>query len=316
MIEPKLSVTRQANDLYITSGFTPSLNLSQKIVLSTGVAFTNDTVNVQGARTAAITQLDDVAAWTGGTVLAAQGDSSAPLHYNGTYIGANHGAFIVKQVTAAGHSKAVQDVGSRWTDGAAVSWYLMRIVDANTLWFVSANLSVYPAWSFASVLSGNLTHAAGATNTGATTVDSYTTTQLYPCLKKQTKTVLLDGQQTASADGTWRCTALDIVNSYDITNPAAVVAYVAAQVGGATQPDFLHTSIAADVRRRKWVVQHFGQCFSAQPYPHARVFWGNAGRGADLHGQRAVAVHPARYAHSGRHKDLEFPGARKHRRHF
>lgn len=247
---PLLSVTKSGNDIYVRSAFTSSLDMVQKIVLATGAAFTNDTVNVQGARSIAREVTDNVGAWTSGTALQSSGDDSCPLNYNGTYIGANHGAFIVQEVTATAHGKAVQDVGSEWTDGAAIKWYLMRVVDANKLWLVSANLSVYPLWSFtASITGATLTHSSGATNTGAITVASAVTTQLTPALKDQVKTVLLDGITPVTADGTYRCSTLHIVESYAICNPAAVVTYVRGLVGSATQPAFNATAIDPDVRR-------------------------------------------------------------------
>lgn len=244
-----LAVTRAGKNIYIRSKFDATYDLVQLVTLATGVAFTNDTVNVMGARKALNTIASTIAAYNGGTVLAAQGDSSAPLNYNGTFIGANHGAFFIREVTAAGHGKVVQDVGSEWTDGAAVKWYLMRVVDANKLWFLSQNNAVYPAWSFVSSLTGNLTHSSGATNTGAITVASSVQTQLWPALQNQTKRVLLDGITDVTADGDYRCATLSVVNAYNIVNPAAALAYVRGMVGGAVQPAFNDPSIAADVRR-------------------------------------------------------------------
>lgn len=245
-----LSVTKSGNDIYIRNRFTATSDLVQKVTLATGVAFTNDTINVQGARSAAKELISDVDAWTSGAALQTSGDDSAPLQYNGTYIGANHGAFIVRETTATAHGKTVVDVGSEWVDGASRKWVLMRVVDANKLWFVSENLSVYPAWSFAGAFTGStLTHSAGATNTAAITIASSVTTQLYQALQNQVKTVLLDGVTPVTADGVYRCNTLHIVESYNICNPAAVVSYVKGLVGGSTQPAFNHPSIAADIKR-------------------------------------------------------------------
>ncbi len=244
------SVQRIGYDIYIRTGFDSSHDLVQKVTLSTGVSWTNDTVNVIGAKKATKLLATPVDAWNGGSYLQSSGDDSAPLQYNGTYIGANHGAFVVREVTAAGHGKAVQDVGSEWTDGAGVKWYLLRVVDANKLWFVSQNNAVYPAWSFTTTITGGtLTHSSAAINTGAITVDSSVLTQLYPCLKNQIKKVLLDGLTEVVSDGLYRCTTVDIVNAYEITNPASVLAYVRSQVGSASQPSFLAAAIETDVRR-------------------------------------------------------------------
>ncbi len=245
-----LKIAKSSNSVYLLGDFDSTRNIVQKITLQTGVAFTNDTINVDGAKTSTKDVEDVIAAWTGGTSLVVQGDDAAPLNYDGTYIGANHGALIVREVTQALHNKTVVDVGSEWTDGAAVKWYLMRIVDVNKLWFVSQNNASYPAWSFVTTITGStLTHSSGATHTTAVSIDSSALTQLYPCLQGQTKTVLLDGITPVTASGEYRCRTLDVVNAYNVTNPAAVVTYVRSLVGGATQPSFIDSSIAADVRR-------------------------------------------------------------------
>ena len=240
-------VERIGNSVYIRTPFDATYDLVQRIELVNG---NNSTVNVQGARKILKTTRGAVAGWNAGTALAAQGDSSAPLNYNGTFIGANHGAAVVREVTAAAHGKAVQDVGSNWTDGAAITWTLIKIVDANKLWFMRDFNGAYPAWTVPSTtLTGNLTHASGATNTAGVTVGSSVLTQLWPSLRNQTYAVLLDGATEVTADGAYRCTFVDVVNAYDIVNPAAVLAYVRSQVGGGTQPSFIHSSIAADVHR-------------------------------------------------------------------
>lgn len=242
-----MSITKSGNALYVRGSFDDTYDILQLVQLANG---SNSTVNVMGARKALKTVTDDATAWGTGTILGTQGDSSAPIQINGTYIGANHGAFIVQQVTANAHGKTVVDVGSEWTDGVARKWYLMQVIDVNTLWFVSENLSVYPAWSFATAISGaTLTHSSGATHTGAVTVSAAVTTQLWPSLQAQTATVAIDSNVQITADGTYRATVVDVVNTYNIANPAAVVTYVRSQVGGATQPSFIHASIAADVKR-------------------------------------------------------------------
>lgn len=240
-------VTKAGNDIYIRTPFDATQDLVLKVALVNG---NNSTVNVQGARTIAKSNTTSPSlAWVFGTIIHSAVDDSAPLNYNGTFIGANHGASFVREVTSSGHGKAVQDVGSTWTDSAAAVWTLMKIVDANKLWFMPSNTAAYPAWSFNSTLTGNLTHSSGATNTGAITVGSSVLTQLWPCLQNQTAKVFLDGVTEVTADGTYACGFVDVVNTYDIANPAAVVTYVRGLVGGATQPSFIDPSIAADVHR-------------------------------------------------------------------
>lgn len=240
-----MSLSRRGSALYIRGLFDDTYDIVTQVLLSTGV---NSTVNVQGARKI-LRSAETVSGWNSGTVLSVTGDSSAPLNYNGTYIGANHGANFVQSVTATAHGKATQDVGSEWVDGAAIKWYLMKIVDANTLWFMPQNGAAYPAWSFTTAMTGNLTHSSGATNTGAITVGSKVLTQLTPAIQNQSARVFLDGVTEITGDGDYTCHFVDVVNSYDIASPAAVVTYVRGLVGGATQPSFIDPSIASDIHR-------------------------------------------------------------------
>lgn len=243
----RISVTRAGNSVYVRGAFDGTNDILQMIQLASG---SNNTVNVMGARKAQKTVVDDAAAWTAGTSLAAQGDDTAPIQINGTYIGGNHGAFIVQEITATAHGKTVADVGSEWTDGVARKWYLMKVIDANKLWFVSENLSVYPTWSFATAITGaTLTHSGGATHTGSITVAGAITTQLWPCLQSQTAALALNGVVPITDDGNYLGTSLDVVNTYKIANPASVLAFVRAQVGSSVQPSFIEPSIAADVDR-------------------------------------------------------------------
>lgn len=245
-----LTVQRKGDILYIRSHWSETLDLVQRVTLRTGTPYTNDSINFTGARTALKTVTEPATAFTGGTMLAQQGEDACPLNYNGTYIGGNHGAFIVRDTTANAHGKTVADVGSQWSDGAGRKWTIVRVVDANKLWFVSENLSVYPAWSFASAFSGsNLTHVSGATNAAAINITGSVTTQLWPGINRHTKRVLLDGVTEISGDGTYACDTLQVVESYQVINPAAALSYVQSQVGSASAPQINHDSVAADVQR-------------------------------------------------------------------
>ncbi|MNX68768.1 hypothetical protein D3C86_999660 [compost metagenome] len=244
-----VSVTKSSTNYFVRGlAWDDTYDLLRQVQMSSG---NNLTVNEQGARQALKTVTDNVVAWTTGTALWASGDSAAPMNYNSTYIAANHGAFFVHSVTAAGHGKAVQDVGSEWTDTAGVKWYILKVVDVNTLHVISENLLVYPAWSFSTTPpAGNLlTHSASATNQAAVTITASALTQLWPCLKNQTAAAYLDGVTPITVDGTYTGDSLDIVNTYEVTNPASVLAYVRSQVGGSVQPSYIASAVQTDVRR-------------------------------------------------------------------
>lgn len=245
-----LTVTKQGGHLYIRGSFDSTHDIIQRMALSTGQAFSNDTVNFSGAKAVLKASVgDDVAAFTSGSLLAPQADDVAPLKYNGTYIGANHGALIVVEATAVGHGKIVTDVGSDWTDADGTRFTLMRVVDADKLWLVSEDQSTGAPWSFKTAVAGPILTPAGPSKATPIIITGMTLTQLWPALQGQVKAVLLDGRTPIEADGVYSAESLDIVNTYSVPNPVAVVDYVRSKLGGATQPSFVDASIKSDITR-------------------------------------------------------------------
>lgn len=239
-------VTKLGNDVYIRGALSTSYDIVNKVSLASNV---NLTVNITETRKVSNTIDSVITAFSSGIAMAVSTDDAAPLYYNGTYIGANHGANFVILATVTSHGKTVEDVGSTWSDGSAV-WTILKIVDSNSVWLLSANQSSYPVWSFlTSLWSNTLLHVANATHTDTMTVSASSLTQLTPALQGQTATIYLDGKTAMADDGDAAANSVHIVNSYSICNPASVLAYVQSQVGSSVQPDLNHNSIATDVRR-------------------------------------------------------------------
>ena len=189
-----------------------------------------------------------IAAFASGTILASQGDDVAPLHYNGTYIGANHGAYIVHEVTVNAHGKTYVDVGSRWTQGAN-TFTIVRIVDANKLWLVSQNIGA-TYWQFVtSSLSGlALTHSIGATNTTSFTPSADTLTQLLPSINNHTKKIIADGFKELTSSGVYDVKYVEFIDSYEIMNPVSILSYLHGRVGTTTEQSLKVNSIETDVK--------------------------------------------------------------------
>lgn len=245
-----LTVVLDATYIYVRSRWSPALDLVQRVSYAAAGAFSNNVINPYDARTipAATAAADTIAACATGTTLVLQGDDAAPVFYNNTYIGANHGAQVVHEITKAGHGKAVADIGSIWSAGG-YQWTIMRIVDANKLWVMSQNTGGTP-WAFvtATLVGSTLVHVSGATNTAniVPTVDALT--QLLPAVKNHDRIIRLDGRSVIAASGVYYCEYLDVVDAYDICNPASALAYVQSQVGGSTQPDFTAAAVTSDAR--------------------------------------------------------------------
>jgi len=240
-------------DAYIRTKFSSSLDLVQQVRYNSTDAWKNNVVNPWIIKTIpANTSKDEtISAFSYGTFIATQQDDATPLHYNNTYIGANHGAFIVHQVVKSAHGKTYADVGSKWSDGSR-NYTLIRIVDANTLWFVSDNSGSASAWVFyATALAAgtSFTHVSGATNTGSiSSITSDTITQLWKALNNHSKKLIANGFKELSTSGVYSVESLEIIDSYDIINVPALLSYLQARVGTTTEQKFDVDTISSDVR--------------------------------------------------------------------
>ena len=106
-----------------------------------------------------------------------QADESAPPHMNGTYLGANHGASEGVEVTATAHGKTNGDLGSVWVDSAGVQWTLIRVIDENTILFLSEaeRNETTGNWKFADTITGTtLTYDASVSDNFAVNTDAIT----------------------------------------------------------------------------------------------------------------------------------------------
>ena len=110
--------------------------------------------------------------------------------------------FVVHQVTKTAHDKAFVDVGSKWSNGTR-EYTLLRIVDANTLWFISDNTGTSTQWVYntTSTAGNTLTHVSGATNTSSILVATDTITQLYCAVNDHVKKVTVDGYKPITTSG-------------------------------------------------------------------------------------------------------------------
>lgn len=165
-------------------------------------------------------------------------DDTCPININGTYIGANHGGAFVIQITAAYHDKQIRDIGSEWKDINGKKWYIMRIVDANTLWVISEVQPVSHFWGFLTSVGGNLLlHNSGATSTGTIAITANVIKQLWPAYKNTLKSVLLDGVNEIIADGVYTCNFLEVLHAYDIFDIPSVIALTKSPVDPGDDPD-------------------------------------------------------------------------------
>lgn len=251
-----VKLIKSGDALYIRTTWTEALDLVQKLNLHTAnTDFDNNEVEFEGYYSTPISTLDSGIS-SALTVLKYSGDDIAPIKINNTYIGANHGAFFVQSITATGHGKTAEDCGSEWLDGSSNKWYIIRIVDVDTLWVLPENTGTSDVWTFLTSLVGTtLTHSANATHTGTITFSSPVLTQLKPAVKNHTKTVLLNGVTPVTTDGIYTANYIDVRHSYDISNVPDLLAFVIANVGSTTAPAFDDSTIA-NVARIQLTYRH------------------------------------------------------------
>ena len=156
-------------------------------------------------------------------------DDIAPLHVYNTTIGANHGQPCVK-ATIASHGLDNTAIGTGWSkDG--VTYYVMRIVDADNVIFLSENRGSSSSPSFVALTTGTLTKGGDTL-----VVTEVASSQLYPALKNHSITLSLDGESEIVTDRVYQCNYIDIVESYDIMNPVSTLSKIIARVGQSGEP--------------------------------------------------------------------------------
>jgi hypothetical protein len=160
------------------------------------------------------------------------GDDSAPTKVCNSYMYGRHGNSAILMVVVTAHGKTVADVGSRWVDGASHNFYIISIIDANTLWMVSDNTGSASNWVYYVTISGNLTYGANAVHTGNMTVASYAQDQMLPSTKNVVITILLDGN-VITANGVYPCNKPEMIEAYDgVDFNLAITGLISGRPGG------------------------------------------------------------------------------------
>lgn len=156
-------------------------------------------------------------------------DETNPQIINGLYIGSNHGAMGAR-VTSNNHGKTQADVGSVWTDAKGTKWDLIRVEDANKLFFLQQKTYDLATqdFGFSGAITGPLTYVSDGVNTESITVTSYSATQTFPSIANVEHTFYLvrDGEMIEFDNRitgvSYKADELVVVEDYDIINPASI----------------------------------------------------------------------------------------------
>lgn len=167
-------------------------------------------------------------------------DDNCPTKLNTMYIGGNHGSTGNLRVISNSHGKTLQDVGSKWLDSEGIQWFLLKIIDNNTLYLHSENLNQSDIWNFKQTIGGTLTHLNSASNTSDLVISSFSIEQLYPCNIINKEGFFVDGVMI-SENGNYSGNELHLIEHYDIIDIPSMLNLLNSNrpVGGySSQPDF------------------------------------------------------------------------------
>ena len=163
-------------------------------------------------------------------------DDVAPSHFQNTTLGANH-AQPTQIATITGHGKTNEDIGTAWVKGST-TFYIVRIVDENSIEFLSENKGTYNNHNFVALTTGTITKGAESM-----TITAISNSQLWSSAANKQQRIVLDGNKEVTAAGTYKCHFADIVESYDMVNSADVITNLIARVGSDDDPVYTGSSM-------------------------------------------------------------------------
>lgn len=171
-------------------------------------------------------------------------DDGCPIKLTSGYLAAGHGYARGAMLTVNEHGKTYADIGSKWVDNNDNNFYLIKIIDENTLGFFGDVLSGNNDYDVARAIPNtSLTHVSGAVHTGTITGFTQTIWQVEPIVKAEThkKKILLNGAIEITKRGTYYGDFVDVIDEYDVTNPRDILDSVLSNKpsGGYTKnPDY------------------------------------------------------------------------------
>lgn len=220
-----LRVIKHGDHVFARSTFSATQDLAVRVGIGSG----NGQVNFSNTRLidASVGMTEEEL--TGGTLIHGNGDDACPWNMNGTYIGANHGCSDGRELTCAGHGFTTADLGSEWEDESGRKYYMVKVVDPDRIWVLSQDIGTGARWDFDNSISGTL-----LTNLAQSTSFTFTNNamaQIIPACRIASQSYLADGTTPLSDGVEVSCGYLDIVEEYDIINPASLLADIISHPG-------------------------------------------------------------------------------------
>jgi len=158
-------------------------------------------------------------------------DDTAPWRLNDTYIGGSHAYGFGMEIKVNNHGLSVADLGTEWLDDKGDKYYIVEVVDSNTLRILSENKSDSDIWKFnywkRKGKNKTLKNAKGKILKAA----SFKYKQLYPASRINFQKYLIDGKTTLKQFRATECDFLDVVDDYDIIAPDTMLEFVRKNAG-------------------------------------------------------------------------------------
>ena len=173
-------------------------------------------------------------------------DDIAPINFNGSYNGANHGYNVIASVAnTAGIT--TEDIGSIWQVGS-MQYVIVKATDT-VIWFCPYYDSAMKTGSFSYTKiakDSTITHVSGATHTASFTASADSTQQqFYRSMNHSYQAVYLNGTKEIdlAKDGYYYAEFIDFYEEYDIIYLPAILEYLIANVGNNDNDSYHDESI-------------------------------------------------------------------------
>ena len=162
------------------------------------------------------------------------GDDITPIHMNGTYIGANHGYYVVASIpNDAGLTE--EDIGSIWQVDSMQ--YVLVKITSTSVWFCPYYESAMTSGSFSyqKIRSGKtVTHISGATHTDSFTASKDSTQQqFFLAINHLHNSAFLNGTNEIdlTKNGYYTAEFIDFYEEYDVIYLPAMLQHLIDNVG-------------------------------------------------------------------------------------
>lgn len=181
---------------------------------------------------------------TTGSTFKSCGDDITPMSINQGHIGGNHGWGGAINITSTAHGKTEVDIGSVWQDGATNNFIILKIIDDDNLLVMTEVMTNSYDPLINSVVSP-LNHISGATHTSNISINSYSSTQLWPSVNNEEIEILINGKTkwNLDKDGYTLCDFFDVSQGYNIIYLPAIVNHLKANAGSNTNQSYYSDEI-------------------------------------------------------------------------